>query len=76
MVDLVYVEVYDISRYNFQCVIYMIIDSKMTSEINFHVEISVSKQRVKLKDECIISNYFGTVYLNSKVLNLKDFAKK
>ena len=54
----------------------MIIDSKTTSEINFHVGISVRKQRVKLKDECIISNYFGTEYLNSKVLNLKDFANK
>ena len=54
----------------------MIIDSKTTSEINFPVEISVSKQRVKLKDESIISNYFGSVFLNSKVLNLNDFAKK
>ena len=54
----------------------MIIDSKTTSEINFHVGISVRKQKVKLKDECIILNHFGTVYLNSKVLNLKDFAKE
>ena len=54
----------------------MIIDSKTTSEINFRVEISVRKQRVKLKDECIISNYFGNVYLNSKVLNLRFSEKK
>ena len=47
----------------------MIIDSKTAREINFRVEISVSKQRVKLKDERIILNYFGVVYWNVKVLH-------
>ena len=47
----------------------MIIDSNTVSEIYLQVEISVSKQRVKLKDECIILNYFGVVYWNVKVLH-------
>ena len=54
----------------------MIIDSKTTTVINFCVEISVSKQRVKLKDERIILNYFGVVYWNVKDLHSNIFRKK
>ena len=48
----------------------------MTSKIYILVEISIIKQTVKLKDECITLNCLGTVYWNGKDLNLKDFAKK
>ena len=47
----------------------MIIDSKTASEIYLRVEISVSKQTVKLKDEYIILNYFEVVYWDVKVLH-------
>ena len=47
----------------------MIIDSNTASEIYLQVEISESKQTVKLKDEYIILNYFGVVYWNVKVLH-------